>query len=104
MEGLTRSPPGIAVEVGESHRATSRNECTSRMERRLHKRSKGRKQFLFLSLSHTAEGSGMGKGAPAWSGEHWDLVLAIPLTACATLDSHVVFCLSSLIYTMARLG
>lgn len=90
MEGLTCSPLGIVVEVGESHRAMPRNECTSQIERRLHKQSKSRKQFL-SSLSHIAEGNGMVKGAPAWSGETWNLVLAMPLTTCTTLDSYLVF-------------
>lgn len=64
MEGLTCSPLGIAGDVGESHRVVLRNECTSQIEWRLHKQSKSRKQFLFFSLSHTAKGSGMVKGAP----------------------------------------
>ena len=39
MEGLTYSPLGFVVEVGESHRGTSRDECISQMEQRLHKQS-----------------------------------------------------------------
>lgn len=59
MEGLTYSPLRFVVEVGESHGGTSGDECISQMEQRLHKQSN-----LSHSLSHTAEGSGMVKGAP----------------------------------------
>lgn len=64
---------------------------------RLDKQSKSEKGCLSLplclsvSLSYTAEGSGMVIGDPKSNYKTWDLVLAMPLITCASVDTDLVF-------------
>lgn len=50
MEGLTCSPLRFVVGVGESHKGTSRNECTDQMERECISNARV-KRVLSLSVS-----------------------------------------------------
>lgn len=98
MEGITYPPLGFVVEVGESHRGKSKDECTSQMEWNCISKARVKRDFSpYSSLSDSR------RHCERRSKARLGVLGSSPCHATNNLRNPWFFCLSSLISRMARL-